>query len=82
MNFEFQNVSSSSSSFLAASLPDFASVMTPHSSKMKSSVKPNASKSELSIDSAKSIVFVHVLASSQIWEAEKHLIPRSLLYTD
>jgi hypothetical protein len=57
-------------------------VMTPHSSKMKSSVKPNASKSELSIDSAKSIVFVHVLASSQIWEAEKHLIPRSLLYTD
>ena len=66
--FFFQKVSSSS--FLAASRPDLASVMTPHNSKMKSSVKPKASRSELSMASAKSIVFVQVLANSQIWEAE------------
>ena len=52
-------------------LPDFASVMAPHSSKMKSSVKPNASRSELSTASASSIVLVLPSASSQIWDAVK-----------
>ena len=43
--------------------------MAPHSSKMKSSVKPKASRSELSIASAKSIVLVFSWPISQIWLA-------------
>jgi hypothetical protein len=44
-------------------------VMTPHSSKMNSSVKPKASRSDPSTASAKSIVFVRSRESSQIWDA-------------
>ena len=47
--------------------------MAPHSSKMKSSVKPNASRSELSTASASSIVLVLPSASSQIWDAVKNM---------
>ena len=43
--------------------------MAPHNSKMKSSVKPNDSKSELSMASAKSIVLVFSWPISQIWVA-------------
>lgn len=43
-----------------------ASVIAPQSSIIKSSVNSNASKSELSIASAKSIEFVLLLAKSQI----------------
>lgn len=43
-----------------------ASVIAPHNSMMKSSVKPNASKSELSMASAKSIEFVLFAAKSHI----------------
>ena len=49
--------------------PALASVMAPHNSKMKSSVKPNDSKSELSMASAKSIVLVFSWPISQIWVA-------------
>lgn len=49
--------------------PALASVMAPHNSKMKSSVNPKASKSELSIASAKSIVLVFSWPISQIWVA-------------
>lgn len=43
-----------------------ASVIAPHSSMIKSSVKPNASKSDASIASAKSIEFILFTAKSQI----------------
>lgn len=49
--------------------PALASVMAPHSSKMKSSVKPKASRSELSMASAKSMVFVFSWPISHIWVA-------------
>ena len=48
-------------------------VIAPQSSKMKSSVNPNASRSELSMASANSIVFVFPSAKSQICEAEKYM---------
>ena len=48
--------------------------MAPQSSKMKSSVKPKASRSELSMASASSIVLDLPSASSQIWEADKQTV--------
>lgn len=47
-------------------LPTRASVIAPHKSMIKSSVNPKASKSELSIASAKSIEFVLFPPKSQI----------------
>lgn len=49
-------------------LPCLASVMAPHNSMIKSSVKPNASKSELSTASAKSIELVLFRPRSHIWK--------------
>ena len=57
-------------------LPDFASVMAPHSSKMKASSKPNSAMSESSMASANSIVFVLDWPISNMREAaKKEVVP-------
>ncbi len=53
-------------------LPDFASVMAPHSSKTNASVNPNSDKSDSSSASAKSIVFSLDSLRSKICDAKGH----------